>query len=231
MFPGGVAVLSACFRNLDVDEMHISDYALREGALYDLVGRTRHEDPREASVAALGVRYAVDRPQGARVRDTALSAFDQVREAWRLAEPQRQLLAWAASLHEIGLAVSHNDYHRHGAYLAQHSAINGFSRAEQLILATLILGHRRKLTTEIFAGLPARLANTVMQTCVLLRLAVLLHRSRHADEPPRLRWQADGDNLRLTFPDHWLNRHPLTHEDLSREQDYLRRVGIVLQVA
>jgi exopolyphosphatase/guanosine-5'-triphosphate,3'-diphosphate pyrophosphatase len=228
VFPGGVAVLSACFRNIEIQEMRVSDYALREGALYDLIGRVQHSDPREASVAALAKRYGVDVEQAERVRATALRGFAQVNTAWGLGDQLRELLGWAAQLHEVGLAIAHTDYHRHGSYLAQHSNLTGFSREEQLIVSTLILGHRRKLTANTAAPLPERLVERVTRACVVLRLAVLLHRSRQCDEVPAIDWKAEGDDLTLKFPKGWLGTHPLTGEDLNREAKYLRRVGIRL---
>ncbi|KPJ90338.1 MAG: hypothetical protein AMS18_11235, partial [Gemmatimonas sp. SG8_17] len=230
VFPGGVAVLSACFRNLEIEEMRVSEYALREGALYDLIGRVRHSDPRTNSVVALATRYQIDQAQAMRVHDTALAGFDQIRSAWDLTEHDRESLRWAARLHEIGLAIAHTDYHRHGAYLARHATLNGFSRREQLVLSALILGHRRKLSAQIVAELPEDLTESVMLTCVVLRLAVLLHRSRQIDELPEIQWRAHDSCLVLTFPHGWLGTHPLTGEDLSREREYLKRVGIELTV-
>ncbi|MEJ2237412.1 MAG: Ppx/GppA phosphatase family protein [Gemmatimonadales bacterium] len=230
VFPGGVAVLSACLRNLEIAQMSVSDYALREGALYDLIGRVQRSDPREASVAALATRYGVDLAQATRVRSMALRGFAQVAGAWELTDAMRDLLGWAAQLHEVGLAIAHTDYHRHGAYLAQHSTLNGFSREEQLILSALIFGHRRKLTSRTVAKLPPRLARPVTYTCVLLRMAVLLHRSRQQDEVPNIRWEAGSETLKLEFPKGWLETHPLTGEDLEREQNYLKRVGIRFEV-
>lgn len=230
VFPGGVAVLSACFRNLAISSMTTSEYALREGALYDLVGRTQHEDPREASVAALAARYGVDLGQAERVRSAALRGFAQVSATWGLKDELRELLGWAAQLHEVGLAIAHTDYHRHGAYLAQHSTLDGFSREEQLIIAALILGHRRKLSSRTTANLPERLIEPVTRTCIVLRLAVLLHRSRQRDATPTVTWRVDRDRLTLEFPRGWLALHPLTGEDLGREARYLRRAGIDLVV-
>ncbi len=230
VFPGGVAVLSAFMRNLEIQRMSVSDYALREGALYDLIGRVQRSDPREASVAALATRYGVDVQQADRIRSTALRGFAQVAEAWELGDAMRDLLGWAAQLHELGLAIAHTDYHRHGAYLAQHSTLNGFSREEQLILSALIFGHRRKLTARTVAKLPPRLARPVTRTCVILRMAVLLHRSRQEDEIPNIIWDAGADKVTLEFPTGWLEAHPLTVGDLEREENYLKRVGIRLEV-
>jgi exopolyphosphatase/guanosine-5'-triphosphate,3'-diphosphate pyrophosphatase len=228
VFPGGVAVLSACVRSLGIEEMRVSEYSLREGALYDLIGRVRHSDPREASIAALASRYRVDDEQATRVRETALAMFDQVKEEWGLREQDRRLLAWTVQIHEIGLAISHADYHRHGAYLARHSMLDGFSRAEQLILSALILGHRRKPAADSMVDLPPRLVRQVTRSCAILRLSVLLHRSRQRDGIPPMKCSAHGDQLELSFPAEWLAAHPLTSEDLRREQSHLRRFEIEL---
>jgi exopolyphosphatase/guanosine-5'-triphosphate,3'-diphosphate pyrophosphatase len=228
VFPGGVAILSACLRNLNIDEMQVSDYALREGALHDLIGRVRRQGLREESVRGFAARHRVDEAQGARVSATAVAAFDQVHEAWALAPAHRAMLDWAARLHEVGLSISHSGYHQHGAYLAEHSDLLGFSREEQLVLATLIVGHRRKLTREVFERLPDRLRPPVIRVCVLLRMAVLLHRSRLPQALPPLRWDAGSDALRVSFPRGWLDEHPLTEADLQEEQNYLTRVGLTL---
>lgn len=230
VFAAGVAILLACFRNLDIDTMVVSDAALREGALYDLIGRKQHLDPREASVSSLAARYRVDAAQAARVRATALIAFDQVASPWHLGDEDRQRLDWAARLHEIGLAISHEHHHRHGAYLAQHSALPGFSSEEQLVLATLVLTHRRRVAADAFGPLPERLLVSIKRVCALLRLGALLHRSRVADALPPVHWTADGDTLGIAFPAGWLDQHPLTRADLEAESKQLRRLGVSLVV-
>ncbi|UCG89157.1 MAG: exopolyphosphatase, partial [Gemmatimonadota bacterium] len=168
VFPGGVAVLEACFRSLELKEMRVSDAALREGALYDLIGRSRHEDPRAASVAAFADQYRVDREHAGRVRDTALAGFDQIASSWGLADVYRDMLGWAAELHEVGLAVAHDHYQRHGSYLVAHSNLSGFSRGEQLVLATMIQGHRRGLLPDTFDTLPDRRVDAVRKATAVL---------------------------------------------------------------
>ena len=123
--------------------MQVSDYALREGALFDILGRGSEHDPRDASIRALTERYGADPEQAARVERTALALFDQVAESWKLNADDRRLLAWAARIHEIGLAIAHSQYHQHGAYLVEHSDIAGFSRSEQQFLAALVRNQRR----------------------------------------------------------------------------------------
>jgi exopolyphosphatase/guanosine-5'-triphosphate,3'-diphosphate pyrophosphatase len=116
---GGLLILDAAFAELEIKRMQVSDYALREGALYDILGRGGEHDPRDASIRALVERYAADTEQAARVERTALALFDQVAEAWQLDADDRRLLAWAARIHEIGLAIAHSQYHQHGAYLVE----------------------------------------------------------------------------------------------------------------
>jgi len=228
VFPGGLAILLACFRNLEIGTMNVSDAALREGALHDLVGRVEHHDPRQATVAAMAARYRVDEEQAARVCAMALDAFDQVADAWDLPPQHRDLLEWAGRLHEIGLSISHTDYHLHGAYLAEHSSLSGFSREEQRVLSVLIGGHRRRIDLQVFETLPKRLIEPTKRVCALLRLSIVLHRSRLPTSRINARWRASGDGLHLDFPRRWLSGHPLTRADLISEKVQLDRLGIEL---
>ena len=198
---GGMLVLEAAFDALGLQRMVVSKAALREGVLYDMLGRGGADDPRDASVAALMQRYGIDAAQAARVEATALRLFDQVADDWQLDADDRLLLAWAARLHELGLAIAHSQYHVHGAYVLEHSDIAGFSRQEQQFLAALVRTHRRGIPKSAFDALPDRLLPAARRSAALLRLAVLLHRAHEADADPgtatgrrrRPRW-------RLTLP-------------------------------
>jgi exopolyphosphatase / guanosine-5'-triphosphate,3'-diphosphate pyrophosphatase len=93
---GGLLILDAAFAELDLKKMVVSDYALREGVLYDILGRGTGHDPRDGSVRALSERYDVDRDHAARIEATALALFDQVAEDLNLNGDDRRLLGWAA---------------------------------------------------------------------------------------------------------------------------------------
>jgi exopolyphosphatase/guanosine-5'-triphosphate,3'-diphosphate pyrophosphatase len=228
VLPGGLAVLIAAFEALKIERLAVSDGALREGLLYDLFGRIRHEDVRAGTIASLTARYHVDRAQAARVARTAREAFAQVAEAWDLGE-EEQALEWAARLHEIGLAIAHSKYHRHGAYLVQHSDLPGFSWQEQRLLAVLIRAHRRRFPEEVFDELPRKAARTARRLAMLLRLAVVLHRGRVEQELPAFTIQAGKRSLKLKFPRGWFTHHPLTHEDLAQEAAFLDAAGLRLK--
>ena len=225
IFAGGLLVLDAAFAELGIDRMYVSDHALREGVLYDLVGRASETDPREASIVALCNRYGVDAAQSARVEATALRLFDQVEAAWGLDGDNRRLLSWAARIHELGLAIAHSQYHQHGAYVVEHSDIAGFSRTEQQILAALVRNQRRGVHLGSIEKLPDRLIPNTLRCALLLRLAVLLHRSHERDPLPLAEATADGDTLSIKLSKRWLEGHPLTRLDLETEREHLQEVG------
>jgi exopolyphosphatase/guanosine-5'-triphosphate,3'-diphosphate pyrophosphatase len=227
---GGLLVLDAAFAELSIDRMYVSDNALREGVLYDLVGRASETDPREASITALRNRYGVDAEQASRVEATALALFDQAEQAWGLEPDDRRLLSWAARIHEIGLAIAHSQYHQHGAYLVENSDIAGFSRTEQQILAVLVRNQRRAPNLGGFEKLPDRLVANAQRCAILLRLAVMLHRSHDRDLPPQAALAVDGDTLTLSLPRRWLEGHPLTRSDLDTEREYLQDIGRRLHI-
>ncbi|MDD3608285.1 MAG: exopolyphosphatase [Halothiobacillaceae bacterium] len=231
VFVGGYIVMHAVFEALDLEEMHISEGALREGLIYEMVGADGGAGVRQATLDRLSRIYAIDLPHTQRVAHTLQGLFDLVSGPWALDPVQdHQTLMLAAQLHEIGLAVAHNDYHTHGAYLIEHSDLPGFSRREQLRLASLIYGHRRRLRPSRFEKLPMEERPTALRLTVLLRLAVLLHRNRsRTPRLPALQIEATPDHLSLRFPPDWLERHPLTLTDLEREREYLTPSGFSLE--
>lgn len=231
IFPGGFAILMGIFQLLEIDSMTFADGALREGLLYDIAGRIRHEDVRVRTISALQERYQVDHAHGAAVEQTAMAAWRQVAQAWDIAsDTDQEVLRWACRLHEIGLAVSHTQYHKHGAYLLQYSDMPGFSQQFQRHLATLVRGHRRKFAPAIFEGLDEETGRRLRRLCILLRLAVLLQHPRKLEPPPDFRLKAGNNRLTVAFPPGWLDDRPLTLADLRNERDYLAKQGFELKV-
>ncbi len=226
---GGVAILSTVFEHLGIDEMWVSPTALREGLLYDMLGRIQDEDPRDRTIAMLGKRYSIDQGHADRVQATALGLLGQVAQDWHLQSVDAaHALAWAAQLHEIGLAVNYTGHHKHGAYLVASSDLPGFSRDEQALVAALVRGHRRKLDDSFFETLPLELRITAMRLCALLRLAVLLNRNRDPEVVSLPHLSANGNKLKLTFNEEWLAAHPLARADLEREQRLIKQSGLKL---
>jgi len=231
VLPGGVAILTALFEALGVEQMVTTHGSMREGLLFDLLGRIRHEDVRDRTIRQFCQRYLVDMDQAARVERLALHCLDQLASSWSI-DPVfgRQLLGWAARLHEIGLSIAYAGYHRHSAYLVANSDMPGFSRADQALLAAMLLGQRKKLSREIFAALPTQELELALRLCVLLRLAVRLSRSRSPRPHPPFTVSARKSGLELSFPPDWIEAHPLTHADLIEEAGKLQGVGFELRV-
>lgn len=232
IFMSGLAILWAVFELLRIERMDVSDQALREGVLYDLIGRVQHTDVRENTVQSLIKRWAVDEKHAVRVRTTANSYLMQVAKEWVLEyENAEEMLNWAALSHEIGLLISHGQYHKHGSYVIGNADLSGFSRQDQSILAALVRGHRRKFPVEVFQNLSGENVEPAKRLSVLLRVAVLMHRGRSENLVPDIRLTAKENILHLDFPAGWLEQNPLTLIDLEQEARYLRMASITLTFA
>jgi exopolyphosphatase/guanosine-5'-triphosphate,3'-diphosphate pyrophosphatase len=229
VWPGGLSIVAELLHVLKIEELQISEGALREGLLYDLLGRLQHEDARERTVRAMMARYHVDKKQAKRVARTAARLYAQVKGEWGFSSSiAGNVLEWAARLHEIGLDISHDGYQRHGAYIAEHADMPGFPRAEQRFLAVLIGGHRHSIDRKMFGGLPEGWREAGLRLLLILRLAVLLNRSRKAELRVPVRLRADGRRLIVSIDADWLADNPLTIADLERERGFHAEVGYTL---
>ena len=141
----------------------------------------------------------------------------------------RRLLCWAAQLHEIGLDIAHDRYHHHGEYIVANSDLPGFSRTEQHTLATLVRAHRRKFPSSLIEELHPSARRPVERLAILLRLAVVLHRSRSPHPLPEPELKVSKKSLQLGFAEGWLAEHPLTRADLESEAAALDAAGYRLR--
>ncbi len=228
ILPAGLAIIEAIFDALNLEQMAPCDGALREGVLYDLLGRHQHEDVRERSIQGLMERSHVDIEHAQKVEGKALEALEQVAEAWQLNEEwHSDMLSWAARVHEVGLDIAHYHYHKHGAYLVEHSDLAGFSRQDQQMLALLVRGHRRNIPKERFAEFSGE-SQQLLHLCILLRFAILLHHIRGSQEVPKLELTAKTNSLHIRFPEQWLDNNPLTLADFQKEAGWLERIDFTL---
>ncbi|KAA8731911.1 exopolyphosphatase [Acinetobacter qingfengensis] len=230
VLPAGLAILYAIFDVLGIESLAYSDGALREGVMYDLLGRFRHEDIRDRSVQAMMGRYSADLKQAERVVSTAQKLFDDANVTLNLDAEDGDLLRRAAYLHEIGLAISHGGYHRHGAYLLQHSDIAGFSQIDQNHLSHLVAHHRRKLRHDSLLDVQKVGGNRLVYLCLLLRLAVLLNHSRSDAALPEFDLQVKNEHSwQLTISGD-VKQWPLLIADLQDEQIQFKHWDIDLQI-
>lgn len=221
---GGIAVLSAVFDTLGITELVPARGGLRLGLLYDLLGRRERRDLRDATVARLQKRFEVDRAQAQQVGRIARELHDALDP--QAGEEEVKRLAWAAALHEVGFAISHNDHHKHGAYLVGNADLAGFSNSDQHRIATLVLAQRgnlRKVATALDE--PRRVAKILA-----LRLAVLLCHARRPVPMPKWTLRAVRGGYELRLDGDWLGRHPLTQFLLEEEAAQWDKVGVRFSV-
>ncbi|WP_250464847.1 Ppx/GppA phosphatase family protein [Microbulbifer litoralis] len=224
VFAAGLAILHAVFCELDIAEMQVSPYAIREGIVHDLAGRLHGGDRRADTVATLMQRGQIDVDQARRVGDTAHDLLLQLRPGCGAEQLQR--LRWAARLHEIGLALSHSNFRKLGAYMIEQADMAGFSKTEQEHLAHLIRNQRGRLKPprEHYGFHP----NPDLTLC--LRLACIVHRD-HTDRSVRgLQLAAAGDHYRLRANHAWLDLYPAIEDLLYQEVERWRGEPVWLEL-
>jgi len=220
ILPGGLAIMLALMAELEIDELEPSEGGLRQGVLYDLLGRVRHQDMREATVGEFARRYHVDTAQAARVGQLAAMLYTAV--VTDVPDAHGQLLRWAASLHEIGISIAHAGYHKHSAYIISQADMPGFSQMEQGHLARLVLAHRGKLAKV--AGLAPEDPDWAL--IFALRLAVLFSLRRTDMDVSQIECQASGSGYEITLLRTWLDEHPLTEAALEAEAEEWNALGM-----
>lgn len=228
VFPGGLSIMSAAFEVLNIERMVTSSSALREGVLYELLGRLEHHDTREATVRTFMRRYHVDSKQAKRVEVMALQLLAQVERHLSMPlEQAKQYLVWAAKLHEIGISIAHSGYHKHSAYIVEYADMPGFSTMEQKTLGLLMRGQRRSLSKF---SLPT-MSDDRCLLILILRLAILFNRSRSESTKPSLKLNANLHGYSLEISPEWLEHNPLTKAELINEVDYWSNVNITLTLS
>jgi exopolyphosphatase/guanosine-5'-triphosphate,3'-diphosphate pyrophosphatase len=228
VFPGGLAILHAAFIELGIERMHVSDYALKEGVLYELADQGEHEDTRRQTMDYLTKQFNIDRRQAARVERLAKSLLPQVAPKLTVERDfAQQVLVAAARLHELGLAISHGGYHKHGAYVLENADMPGFSRREQMMLSFLVLNQRRKLRAPEVSSYSF---SADWALVLALRLATLFNRTRIDQRMPPIRLAPARKGWSIELPAGWLRKHPLVEEDLRAENEFLAPIGSGLQL-
>lgn len=228
---GGVTVLYGVMRALKIDTLKVSQVALREGVIYDMMGKAEHDNVQDTTIRELLTRYRADETQAGRVSSTSQKLFGAVEKAWGLdSEEDLNILTRASELHEIGLSLSHHQYHKHGHYILENSDMLGFSKTEQNELALLVRFHRRKLNATQFKELGEAKSERLLRLLALLRISILFHRDRYTYQMPKIKLTIKKSELRISIPQEWMEEHPLTTVELVEEKDHLKPTGIKLVI-
>jgi exopolyphosphatase/guanosine-5'-triphosphate,3'-diphosphate pyrophosphatase len=182
----GALIVEQLFGELDLKELTVSEYGLREGIVLDTIEKkylrvdSSLDDLRRESILHLGETLSVEKVHTQHVAKLALRLFDQTKALHRLGAPERELLEAAALLHEVGLFVSHSQHHRHSYYLIKNADLLGYTEDEKGIIANVARYHRKshpKPKHENFQTLSGDHQKVVMKLAAILRIADGLDRS------------------------------------------------------
>ena len=234
VFASGIAILCGVFNALHIDKLHFSDGALREGLLYESEERFRHSDIRLRTTENLAKKHRVDLEHAEHVKKTATSLYKQAAEhfGWKKKTSLRTLLEWSALLHEVGLSISYQAFHRHSAYLLQHTNMPGFNQEQQTVLATLVRFQRKALKLHEMPHLTMYKKKQLLPLIAILRLAITLNGQRNEEALSNVRLTIKGDEWHLDYDDadsdldsNWLQNNKLLHADLTTEKAYWDNAG------
>jgi len=225
----GIAILSAIFDCFNIEELQLSSGALREGLLYQMLPSFEKLTIRQQTINSLMQRYHVDKQHAENVKKQASYLFDAFSKTWALKKDKSyQLLLASCDLHEIGLLLEFKHHQKHSAYIIQHADLAGFDQADRQLLSALVLLYKGDFS-------PNELTQSVTTNKVaayllaILRLAVILCRRRKDDVLPQ--YQVHIDQLiHLNISKEWLDCHPLIHDELMQEHQYLAAIGLQLKV-
>lgn len=229
VIPAGVAILWALFKEFRFEQIRVADATLKEGLIYDTIGRFNNHDARNSAIEKLQKQYRVDVDQAKRVTFLTLEFWRQILSPEFPGISRTKILNWASSVHELGLAISHAGHHKHSFYILHNSDLAGFGRYEQLILANLVREQRKKLSKSRLNTFDTSAQEALKPMILCLRLSVIFNRRREdIGITPKL--SNDGEAYCLRFPENWLETHPLTHAGILEEIEHLKEIEIKLKL-
>ncbi|WP_354625288.1 hypothetical protein [Psychromonas sp. MME2] len=223
-----MAILSAIFQALNIKEMHFSDGALREGLLYEMEDRFKCADIRLRTTENLASKHLVDVKYATDVKEQAIALLDQVASEVGLKKSSElfDLLSWAALLHEVGLSISLQGFHRHSAYILRHTTMPGFNSEQQLVISMLVRYQRKSLKLVEIDDFTLFKKKHIIALIRVLRLAIVLNAQRNDQPSLNITIDARDDEWTLDCEDiDWLENNKLLQADLVTEQQYWKATG------
>jgi exopolyphosphatase/guanosine-5'-triphosphate,3'-diphosphate pyrophosphatase len=186
LMPAAAVLVDFVLQRAGATDLVACTWALREGLLLELAmgGDRRRASARQArrrSVEALAARFAGENAHGQQVARLALALFDGTAHALGLGPAARELLEYAALLHDIGHAIDHDRHHRHTHYLIRNAELLGFEPEEIEVVAAVARGHRKQIPKPgdpHLRALRAPVRRRVRSLAAILRLADGLDRTR-----------------------------------------------------
>ncbi|WP_334063452.1 exopolyphosphatase [Alteromonas genovensis] len=228
---GGIAILIAVFKALNIKALVYSPAALREGVLYQMEDELHHADIRGRTASSLATRYDVDTSQATMVLNTSLMLLREAEKAWKLkGQDFKNMLGWAALLHEVGIQINSRGVQRHSAYILANVDMPGFTQEQQLLLATLVRFHRKKIRISDLPSFNLFDSNAVKRLIALLRLGALLNLKRQEQFLPDMTIDVTPSSLSLNFPEGWLEEKPILSADIASESQHWQALDLELLI-
>lgn len=219
---GGLPILLGLCEELGLRALKPIDAGLRMGVLWDLHLRASQQDRRDATVTSFMQRFGVDSSRAQQVAKISAMIFKQIKPE---SDQYAKLVHWSGKLHEIGLAVSHTGFHKHGAYLAEYADLPGFTRSEQKTISTLILAQKGNLKKVAYAlGQP-----DIAKAIFALRMAVIFMHARIDSGTEAIRCKMKN-RVELEITKKLAQDHPTLGYWLTREQEDWRDAGFDFMV-
>lgn len=232
VFVSGLCIMLAIFQSLNLQEVEISQSALREGVLAELQGQQTSQNVRVRTAQSLATRYDVDTQYAHKVLKTCMFIYNQIKTDWQLTDAKfRFMLGWSALLHEIGLQVNSRGIQKHSGYILSNSDLPGFNQDQQSVMATLVRFHRKKILTGELPTSIEYSETCIARMLVILRLGILLNVNRQVSSNILSRCEVSEDNIKLIFNEQSLAANALLTADLEKEKQYLDVLGIRLEAS
>ncbi|MFZ7305543.1 exopolyphosphatase [Avibacterium avium] len=233
VFVPGLAILSAVFEVFGIEQMRYSDGALREGVMYSLEKNFQVSNIRQRTALALAEQFNLDMAQSERVYQSAQRLAAQY-SAWQNSQLQDEMvdiLLWAARLHEVGIVINHKGLQKHSAYILQNMELPGFDKEQQRLLTTLVRYQINNIKQTDFAKFSRYTEQDILVLVRLLRLAILLNKSRQAtvwSEKISLKIDRTLAQWTIQFEPSYLAHNPLVRNDLIAENKLLKELDLGL---
>ncbi|NLT50990.1 MAG: Ppx/GppA family phosphatase [Ignavibacteria bacterium] len=187
IFPAGLLILKTIFEQLNIKEITISGYALREGIIIDSLYKYHSNEVkpklnkiRLESVKRLAKNCHYEKKHSDHIAFLSLRLFDQLQNFHKLDNDCREYLEAAAILHDIGFYISHNQHHKHSYYIIRNSELLGFTNNEIEIIANIARYHRKshpKESHSAYNSLNPKNKQIVNKLSAILRICDSLDRT------------------------------------------------------
>ncbi|TQV72168.1 Ppx/GppA family phosphatase [Aliikangiella marina] len=229
----GLAITMAIFKSLNIKKLHISRGGLREGILYDLLGRLKSEDVRQRSITAICRRYNVPEFRSNLLARICKKLAKNTTSKYPLSGFHLKLLKWSAQCCRIGLAINHSQFQNHSAYLIRNSELSGFSIRERKILAAIVANQRRKVNLAPFdlIDLTVKEKYKLVQVIFLLRLASIIGKNGKPNRSNHLNVEFKSSTIILCVEEKWLSKHPLIQHALALESMYWSKADFNVKIS